>query len=526
MQYQIPVERLFIAEYENVKSWTGNQKRKNNKNNANDLFLILKTGKDIKMSSSIQSFLSSLEGQREDIDISGLEKEAADTILLTNIRKYISHDTVVYFLSMPERYARLKDGLDDICAQVMSKKDYNVSRFRGNKKRLQKTEYDSIAGDITTGIHQFEGQKEQDERSDHNIGTYEDQNRLELNSENVSSVKPSQKNSEYADYAINADNKKKPVEDMINKDAATDDDGLDLSADIDDDINDYFSPDDISDQIDTSGFVIQDNEKPPEDIEPDIPIISKEYEDKSDKQKTEQTEKKSELNSKNKTDDSGFFSNIEQFQNISEQFKNVSLSEGLKEGKNEPSKTQLQNKINLSPGQLHARSRVNDRQPDRNMPKNNDHNSGRNDKNTGKPGGKVKNPVRTKNEEPALQRDISVIEKDIFGREFDSASLSFNITEVQSSKARLYMSLHTRMVENIKKLIPAIAALDPPDNVYFQMINVLKKSYDYEDFKQSWRLANPRYSVDLPEDIYTTLLKEADYIEELNEKMFIDDEWE
>ena len=122
------IERLFIAEYEQMRNWTTGKKAILNTLLDSDYYLIFKTrDSNQSLSSMYNNVLEQMGSHKEVIDVTGMSVTQYDDFILAKVNQLSDSDTYIFFLQMEEQYKRLKPQIKGIPTQhIYSKPTYKV----------------------------------------------------------------------------------------------------------------------------------------------------------------------------------------------------------------------------------------------------------------------------------------------------------------------------------------------------------------------------------------------------------------
>ena len=120
---------------------------------------------------------------------------------------------------------------------------------------------------------------------------------------------------------------------------------------------------------------------------------------------------------------------------------------------------------------------------------------------------------------------IQDIEKAIFGTKQASFTIDKQYTALDDSKAKTVSLLADRLIRDIKLLIKGIDKYDFDFDVYMELISTLIRSDDLNDFKEGWSIVHPGYDLNMSEQIYAALYKEAYHYAKACEVLYSEDYW-
>lgn len=132
------------------------------------------------------------------------------------------------------------------------------------------------------------------------------------------------------------------------------------------------------------------------------------------------------------------------------------------------------------------------------------------------------------NENSHSSRSASVIqdiEKAIFGTKQAYAEITKEYTELDDSKARTVSLMSDRLIKDINLLIKDIKKYDFSYDSYMELISTLIRSDNLYDFKEGWSVVHPGCELNLTEQIYTALYKEACHYAKTCEVLYSEDLW-
>lgn len=132
------------------------------------------------------------------------------------------------------------------------------------------------------------------------------------------------------------------------------------------------------------------------------------------------------------------------------------------------------------------------------------------------------------NENSHSSRSASVIqdiEKAIFGTKQAYAEITKEYTDLDDSKARTVSLMSDRLINDINLLIKDIKKYDFSYDSYMELISTLIRSDNLNDFKEGWSVVHPGCELNLTEQIYTALYKEACHYAKTCEVLYSEDLW-
>lgn len=120
---------------------------------------------------------------------------------------------------------------------------------------------------------------------------------------------------------------------------------------------------------------------------------------------------------------------------------------------------------------------------------------------------------------------IQDIEKAIFGTKQAYAEITKEYTDLDDSKARTVSLMSDRLINDINLLIKDIKKYDFSYDSYMELISTLIRSDNLNDFKEGWSVVHPGCELNLTEQIYTALYKEACHYAKTCEVLYSEDLW-
>lgn len=133
--------------------------------------------------------------------------------------------------------------------------------------------------------------------------------------------------------------------------------------------------------------------------------------------------------------------------------------------------------------------------------------------------GTEKAPVRNKGSK------IQDIEKAIFGTKQASFDIEKQYTALDDSKAKTVSLMADRLINDIKLLIKGIDKYKFSYDEYMELISTLIRSDDLNDFTEGWSIVHPGCDLNLSEQIYQSLYKEACHYARVCEVLYSEDYW-
>lgn len=120
---------------------------------------------------------------------------------------------------------------------------------------------------------------------------------------------------------------------------------------------------------------------------------------------------------------------------------------------------------------------------------------------------------------------IQDIEKAIFGTKQAYAEITKEYTDLDDSKARTVSLMSDRLINDINILIKDIKKYDFSYDSYMELISTLIRSDNLNDFKEGWGVVHPGCELNITEQIYTALYKEACHYAKTCEVLYSEDLW-
>lgn len=120
---------------------------------------------------------------------------------------------------------------------------------------------------------------------------------------------------------------------------------------------------------------------------------------------------------------------------------------------------------------------------------------------------------------------IQDIEKAIFGTKQAYAEITKEYTDLDDSKARTVSLMSDRLINDINILIKDIKKYDFSYDSYMELISTLIRSDNLNDFKEGWGVVHPGCELNITEQIYTSLYKEACHYAKTCEVLYSEDLW-
>lgn len=427
------IDRLFIAEYENTKIWSGRTTAILSKIQPGDFYLIFKTGKGMVPSKPMAELVKSMADAKELYDVQGLNEENYKLFILDKINEFANNDTYVYFLSMETIYNQLKNNIKDVM-DVQSSIDYKVGR------RLKKTVMKNPTG------------------------------------RNVQNAKTS-----------------------------------------------YSKENDNSDLFNSMVSIISD--APVVDVDK-VPNL---------KDRIDEVAQETEEGAYKRNSDRKEISNLKENKIIYEENKSgnkKSVHKNPKAPKKDSSGDIVIDELDMMADALTDAETV---LPIENREDNKKENfekssSNGNKKEDNAVPGKTKKTVKKKNntkenEVVTAGPSINEIEKMIFGNKLTDGEFKKEYTDLDNEKAQMITALYDRLINNINKLIRNISTYEFNIAKYTELITVIIKSDDFEDFMKSWEVMEPGYPLLITEKIYMYIYDEAQYYSKVCEVLYGEDVW-
>lgn len=126
------VKRLFIAEYEDANTWTDNKRTILTKILDGDLYLIFKTGKNEKLSSTMVQLMNDMSKNGQIVDVTSMNNEEYGSKIIELIKENANKNTEIYFLHMDTMYHQLKNQLNEY--RIQMRRNYKVGRNTNQNK--------------------------------------------------------------------------------------------------------------------------------------------------------------------------------------------------------------------------------------------------------------------------------------------------------------------------------------------------------------------------------------------------------
>lgn len=117
------------------------------------------------------------------------------------------------------------------------------------------------------------------------------------------------------------------------------------------------------------------------------------------------------------------------------------------------------------------------------------------------------------------------LEKAIFGTEQEHRKTEKTYTELDDSKAKTVSLLAERLIGNINKLVRGIRDYGFQYEDYMELVSTLVKSNSLSDFREGWATVHPGCELNLDEETYGMLYKEAMYYAKACDVLYGEDRW-
>lgn len=493
MENKKEIKRLIVCEYENAAEWTKNKKSMLESIKENDFYLVFESGKHVIPTPSIQKLVMDIE-KKEFLDATELNDEDYEIFILQKIQQYTSSGTVVYFLSMDEMYDKLKDKIKGAYGVQRADSYAGLGRPRAKKP----------SGGLMSGFKK-NGKKEK---------------------------KREPSNPEENSFIFAAMSTEFAGIEQINPGINMPEQGI-----VDDSPVEEMPP--VEEMKGNNG---KNSEKVPE------PEKKHKQNGKPERKKTSKNVKKEKEREEVPPDDDIPWADEGEEPkepSVKEEKLQEDIQKTINSGKNDvkkdipPKPQQPKPKPQQQPIEdRYQGGSAGGRNPNATMgnaamgsaamgsPRQNQgQGRGQNRNQKGQQGGGRRGQQVQQPQQSYEDCTIQELEKVIFGTKQEYASFEKEYTEVDDGKANIVSLLLDRLIQNIQKLSKNVMNYNLEHKDYIQLITLIVKANDYNDFQLSWEVAQPGSPLGIDESTYNYLKDEALYYSNVCEMLYEKDNW-
>lgn len=588
------INRLFIAEYEQAKYWTGGKRNILTSIKDGDFYLIFKTGKNFIPSPMYQQIIEDMDTYKEVYDVEALGDEDYLRFIKSKVDRFSNENTNVYFLYMESIFDVMKEQFPNV-ANVQSCKNFRVGRIATKKKTVMKTDSQkpkSDNSDLFSGMNEVitiddvnvhttnqtisseEMNNIEPPKREKSVGTNENRNTNVNNRENKEKEKKEERVPEKPQEK-KTEKKEEKQEKEEKKQTPNGNSGQPQKKNTPPTKEEVKKPQEKETAKETtkqtnenSSFISAEDllgEESYEEEKKDIRLNIKKEEEKEEKREEKQEAKKP---------------NVEQpILNTKKDYENIGVNT-RKEPPNTPHPTQPsppprreppKNKPNEEREKKDGGRKIestidfsafgdvilgedikgNKEQTAENIRKMEQRGREQKEKPMGEPRqtnvsgvqGSAPQPRQPRQQRPQrggpqpVQKrpmgssssgdtlTIQELERQIFGEKQVTVSYDKEYKEVDDQKARMTNSIMERLIANINKFAKKVLEYDFNRAKYVELISMLIKSIDYNDFLDGWDIVEPGYPLLIDEKTYAALRDEALYYSKICEMLYEEDNW-